>query len=389
MFPFVNVIDRQPLSQTGVYGKHVKVPSGFGGNVTLEVFNDDLKVFGDYSSISIVVYAVDSAGDVLLGAEHLVFDSNPRVKKLARSYNANIFSTQGVQAASSQHQGIVSSLFSRVAGLIRMPFTASTAYESNALKPPFYFRSTLSDNGTFPRIGNPASSPGTLISISTASKKFLYPHLLDIQPLGTIQDRDPAVTLGDFNVDVSDQRKVGLQSNTSNYIYLRGTTTINIPLSGQTRLFYVTGSILLHPSLYSQSSHVVADIDSDGNRVTAYRRFQTNSAQQFVITRPFTLDNLAPPPDGDHYCLVAEALPDGVEKWPHEIVDAFATAAEFATWILTVPGVAWRNVAYVVNPNPDDQTIQTSFTIPGSFLLKLSCTLSSVLIRTPSRIFIH
>jgi len=166
MFPFVHVIDRQPLSQTGVYGKYIKVPSGFEGNVTLEVFNDDLKVFGDYSSISIVVYAVDSAGDVLLGAEHLVFDSNPRVKRLARSYNANIFSTQEFQAASSivaQNQGIVSSLFSRVAGLIRMPFTASTAYESNLATFPFYFRGTLTDTATFPRSGNPSGSPGTLI----------------------------------------------------------------------------------------------------------------------------------------------------------------------------------------------------------------------------------
>jgi len=136
---FSFVIGRQPLSETGVYGEHVKVPSGFEGNVILEVFNDDLKVFGDYSSISIVVYAVDSAGDVLLGAEHLVFDSKPRVKKLARTYHANIFSTQEVQAA-----------------------------ESNlAPPPPFYFRGVLADNGTFPRTGNPEGSPGTLVSFPT------------------------------------------------------------------------------------------------------------------------------------------------------------------------------------------------------------------------------
>ena len=172
---FSFVIDRQPLSQTGVYGKYVKVPSGFEGNVILEVFNNDLKVFGDYSSISIVVYAVDPAGDVLLGAEHLVFDSNPRVKKLAHSYNANIFSTQEVQAASSiatQHQGIVSSLSSGIAGLIKMPFTASAS--NKAPTPPFYFRSNLADNGTFPRTGNPQFSPGMLISFPTRANQ-LFP----------------------------------------------------------------------------------------------------------------------------------------------------------------------------------------------------------------------
>jgi hypothetical protein len=171
---FSFVIGRQPLPQTGVRGKYIKVPSGFEGNVILEVFNGDLKVFGDYSSISIVVYAVGSAGDVLLGAEHLVFDSNPRVKRLARTYNANIFSTQEVQAARSnvtRNQGIVSSLFSGIAGLIKMPFTASTA-SNLAPTPPFYFRAALGDNATFPRTGNPAISPGALISFLTRANQL-------------------------------------------------------------------------------------------------------------------------------------------------------------------------------------------------------------------------
>ena len=172
---FSFVIDRQPISQTGVYGKYVKVPSGFEGNVVLEVFNGDLKVFGDYSSISIVVYAVGSAGDVLLGAEHLVFDSNPRVKKLARTYNANIFSTQEVQTTNSvvtRKQGIASSMFSGIAGAIKMPFGGSTANASNLAEPPLYFRGTLADNGTFPRIGNPQTSPGRLISFPTRANQL-------------------------------------------------------------------------------------------------------------------------------------------------------------------------------------------------------------------------
>ena len=171
-------IDRQPLPQTGVYGKYVKVPSGFDGNVILEIFNSDLKVFGDYSSISIVVYAADSAGDVLLGAEHLVFDSNPRVKKLARSYNSNIFSTKEVQAASpnvTRNQGMVSSVFSGIGGLVKMPFTSSAA--SNLVEtPPFYFRGNLTDNGVFPRTGNPAGSPGKLISFSTRANQLTLTH---------------------------------------------------------------------------------------------------------------------------------------------------------------------------------------------------------------------
>ena len=129
--PFSFAIDRQPLS--GVYGKSVKVPSGFEGNITLDIFNYDKHVFGNYSSISIVVYAVKPSGDVLLGAEHLMFDSNPRVKGLARRYNVNMSASQEVQSKNS-----------------------STA-------PYFYFRAGLADNGTFPRSGNVSGSPGRLI----------------------------------------------------------------------------------------------------------------------------------------------------------------------------------------------------------------------------------
>ena len=140
-------------------------------------------------------------------------------------------------------------------------------------------------------------------------------------------------------------------------------------ISGRTRLFYVTGSIFLHPVLYSHPTHVVFDVDPNtGDRVTAFRPYRTHRPERLVITRPFTLDNLVPPSKngGDHYCLVAESLPDGLLEWPHEKVLNLPTAAEFITWLLNEPCVCWRNMYYVSNPDPDDETLQTSFTIPGS-----------------------
>ena len=189
-------IERQPLPQTGVYGKYVKVPSGFEGNVILEVFNSDLKVFGDYSSISIVVYAVGPTGDVLLGAEHLVFDSNPRVKKLARSYNANIFSTQEIQAGPvvTRNQGVMSSVFSGIGGIIKKPFTGSAA--SNLAQVPFFFRGTIADNGTFPRIGNPESSPGTLISFPRHAHQLISTPRYSAS--GDSARSDPSCNVGRF-----------------------------------------------------------------------------------------------------------------------------------------------------------------------------------------------
>ena len=182
---FSFAIDRHPLSQTGSYGKYVKVPSGFEGNVNLEVFNGDLKVFGDYSSISIVVYAVGLKGDVLLGAEHLVFDSNPRVKKLARSYKADIFSSQEVQVAAAaknanavapRNQGIVSSVVSGIAGLVKMPFASNAP--NSAATPPFYFRGALGDTSVYPRTANPQTSPGTFDLPFQHEKNLFFLKLL-------------------------------------------------------------------------------------------------------------------------------------------------------------------------------------------------------------------
>ena len=183
-----------------------------------------------------------------------------------------------------------------------------------------------------------------------------------------MQDTAPAVTLGNFNIDVSTQRNIALVANTSNYVYLRATSTTAV--SGRTRLFYVPNTIILHPSLYSQPSHVVFDVDpNSGDSVTAIRPYQALVPKHFVITRPFTMDNLIPPSavGADHYCLVGESLADGEQEWPHEIVANFATSAEFLTWLLTEPCVCWRNILYVSNPDPDDQTLQTSFIIPRSF----------------------
>ena len=187
-----------------------------------------------------------------------------------------------------------------------------------------------------------------------------------------MQDPEPAVTLGDFSIDVNNVRKVALEPNTSNYVYLRGTSTTAV--SGRTRLFYVTASIMLHPALYSQPSNVVSDVDpKTGDPVTAIRPFQAHGPQQLVITTPFTMDNLAPPSDSgaDHYCLVAECLVDGETEWPHEKAGNFATSAEYMTWLLNEPCVCWRNVHWESNPDPDDQTFQTSFEIPRSFSLVL------------------
>ena len=180
-----------------------------------------------------------------------------------------------------------------------------------------------------------------------------------------MQDPNPSVTLGNFTVDVSNARQVKLEPNNSNYVYIRATSTTGV--SGRTRLFFVAGSVLLHPVLYSQPSHVVFDTDPNtGDPVTAIRSYKTLGPEEHVIVKPFTMDNVPPPSTfgADHYCLVAEFLADGETQWPHEKVDNFSTPAEYITWLLNEPCVSWRNILWEANPDPDDQTIQTSFEIP-------------------------
>ena len=220
-----------------------------------------------------------------------------------------------------------------------------------ATAPFYYFRCTLSENGDL----EPCRFTWY---VNFPPRASLLSILLRYS---AVQDPNPAVTLANFSVDVSSQRQISVYSNTSNYIYLRGNATS--PGSGRVRLFYVPGQILIHPSLYTQPSHVVFDVDENNDPVTAYRRYSTTGAQPIVVTRPFTLNNLPP----DHYCCIAECLPDGETQWPHEKVSNFGTGDEFVAWLLNEPCVAWRNLNWEQNPRPDSQTLQTSFTIPRSF----------------------
>ncbi|CCM06526.1 uncharacterized protein FIBRA_08799 [Fibroporia radiculosa] len=124
--PFAFGQQRVPIYPSNSVTQTVDVPSNFDGMLTLNVFNDKEQVFANYSSISIVVYAEEVVnGDtrwVLLGAEHIVFDSNRRVRRLVRRYENRW----------------------KLAG---------ESYD-------FYFRDSLTSGPEFPRDGNPSHSPG-------------------------------------------------------------------------------------------------------------------------------------------------------------------------------------------------------------------------------------
>ncbi|OSX63083.1 hypothetical protein POSPLADRAFT_1056431 [Postia placenta MAD-698-R-SB12] len=307
------------------------VPKNFDGNITLSVFNDKQHTFGDYSSISVGAYAVGVVNGqetyTLLGAEHMVFHSDIRVKKVLKKF-ARVREAQATNGAAD----------------------ASTY--------PFYFRESVTDNGQFPR--------------ATSG------HSPDIQPLGTLPDANVQTDLGpgNYTVDVSDKRSVGtVVGNVSNYIYLRGTT--DAPTSGSVRLFAVPSSLLLYPSQYSQDAYIILDHDTGGDPQTAIRTYNTQSEESpnpILFSEPFNFsDPPPPPPSSDHYCLVAECKPDGTDSdgesyvWPHEEAGDFATGGEYAAWLYNQPYVCQRNISYASNPNAPSQVFYTTFTIPPGF----------------------
>ncbi|KAF9801351.1 hypothetical protein IEO21_10142 [Rhodonia placenta] len=309
------------------------LPKDFDGTVTLNVFNDKKQTFGDYSSISVIAYAVTAVGGketyTTLGAEHIVFHSDTRVKKVLNKF-ARL----------------------REAAVIQDVTNAATS-----IGPSFYFRMTVNDTDQFPR---PESDTPE--------------HSCDIQPWGTLPDANVQSDLGpaNYRVDVSDKRNVSLVANLSNYIYLRGTTTV--PASGSVRLFAIPSSVLLHPSQYSTQGCIIYDHTSGGDPKIAIRKYNTTAAEAPVLfSEPFNFSDPPPPPGQDHYCLIAECKPDGLDadgnsyEWPHQETGDFATGPEFITWLRSNPCVCQRNICYISNPNAPSQVFYTSFTIPASF----------------------
>ncbi|KAF9804290.1 hypothetical protein IEO21_09433 [Rhodonia placenta] len=324
--PFTFGLSRTNILPSKLLTTPAILPKDFDGTVTLNVFNDKKQTFGDYSSISVIAYAVTAVGGketyTTLGAEHIVFHSDTRVKKVLNKF-------------------------------ARIREAAVTTNAATA--PAFYFRDQVTDGDQFPRNGTYYFSP-------------------DIQPWGTLPDANVQSDLGpaNYRVDMSDRRNVSLVANLSNYIYLRGTTTASA--SGSVRLFAIPSSVLLHPSQYSTQGCIIYDHTSGGDPKVAIRNYNTTSPEAPVLfTEPFNFSDPPPPPGGDHYCLIAECRPDGLDangysyEWPHQETGDFATAAEYAAWIRSNPCVCQRNMCYISNPNAPSQVFYTSFTIPASF----------------------
>jgi hypothetical protein len=165
----------------------VNVPAGFDGTLTLCIFNEREQNLGNDSSISLVVYAVTSGPQatedyVLLGAEHVVFNADVRVKKYLHRTKAKAF-TRSTNKLSPD------------------PTNDDEPYS-------FYFRTSINSGPVFPRNDYVWQSPGIrLLCIPYCHSDTGF---TDIQPFGSSPSTDVYRDLGSakYTVDVSALRAV-------------------------------------------------------------------------------------------------------------------------------------------------------------------------------------
>ncbi|KAH7106509.1 hypothetical protein BKA62DRAFT_687340 [Auriculariales sp. MPI-PUGE-AT-0066] len=312
------VMAKTPVDTSTRIGFTVPVKDGLDTSITVQLYKGDgMTVPPDSSSISLVASVNKGSGHivdtVILGAEHVVFDSAIR---LARSIVKGELLGGSVQG--------------------------------------FYFRDNINDTNVFPREGTASCSP-------------------DIQLLG----HDPVQNIGQvlgpdqYKTDVASADGLGLEPGANNYIYLRGATTsaTHIELS----LYAIPNNLLITPDMYSANG--ITEMDINNNPVLAVRELNAPAAGTYTIDTPFNMANPKPvktiDSNSDHYCLIAEWrqwASDPINKpyWPHQDVE-IKTGSDFVNWILSNPAVAWRNMSWTSNPNAPTEMWQVNCAVPAAW----------------------
>ncbi|WP_306951010.1 hypothetical protein [Streptomyces sp. B4I13] len=126
----------------------------------------------------------------------------------------------------------------------------------------------------------------------------------------------------------------------SNYLYARGTNTSSSQKSGTLHLYYAPAGLLVYPSnwveLPLETRVLGAPVSAPPNGT-------------FVTRSPYLWDRVPPPPPGSsHYCLVSRLATDA---HPNPLPDVLQIQ-DFAQFIASNRGMAWRNLTQVTDPNP-------------------------------------
>lgn len=215
-------------------------------------------------------------------------------------------------------------------------------------------RDTLTDVGQIPY-------PGTDVSSSP-----------DIYPVGTQPLADPDTLLATWNKGPTANIYWNSTSPVTNYIYIRTTnlypganpwypdpeTGVLVP--NQLYLYYSLASLLLMPSQWSNQMIPTAAGQSPATTTATVQGEHGVAAPVFQwVTNP--------PPQGDHYCLIARAVTHG---HPNPI-PRDGTLTNFCNYVRDNPSVAWRNVSVVYIASQPTKasrlsTLAESAALPGT-----------------------
>lgn len=189
-----------------------------------------------------------------------------------------------------------------------------------------FLRANLQDTGQIPATGALCGSP-------------------DIIPYQQSVVSNPATQFSDFTQDFGQQVNWGLGNN----IYVRGTNLAAGATSGKVFLYWSQASLLNWPQVWSTNTIK----PQSGNPSVALTAQTAN--QQVVAAEPFFFTPQMVVPQGDHVCLISQVV---TTAHPNPI-PATTTMNDFATFVSTNRGIAWRNIEIINMPtippgaNPD------------------------------------
>jgi len=163
---------------------------------------------------------------------------------------------------------------------------------------------------------------------------------VDIQPYGTSPCANSAtqfLTDANFAIDYTSTNSIQIQQGTANYIYVRGQNLgpNGAQSVGQMSLYYAPSNLLADPTQWG-GNMIMGD---NGSAQVDYTCDQNGRA---VCT--FFWTNPPPPPDGQHYCLLAQVI---TPSHPNPFPLSFPTQGGLANFILNNLNWGWRNVSYL------------------------------------------
>ncbi|HEX8619572.1 MAG TPA: hypothetical protein VF911_18475 [Thermoanaerobaculia bacterium] len=171
------------------------------------------------------------------------------------------------------------------------------------------------------------------------SKAATASYSPDVLVWGTDTIPDPQKYLSD-NYDKTWYKNVVYGEQ--NYIYCRAKNLFPGSQTGQLYLRYANSGLFCNVDSWRNNLIGTAIPDQNYLNLAAQRN-------QIVCGDSAFLWNPPNPPNGAHYCLIAQIV---TEEHPNPLPDRFNSFEEYVQWVVDNPAISWRNVQIVDAASP-------------------------------------